>query len=594
MKLIIKEYLASLREREELDAVLPDLLSQMGMNVFSRPKRGTRQDGVDVAAVGSIVGEEETVYLFSVKPGDLRRADWNSDSPQSLRPSLDAIQDTYIRNRLPQEHSEKKIKICICVGGDIREEVRQDIEGYKDRYRNERVSFEEWNGDKLAHLIESYFLREEFLPKAARSQLRKAIALIDEPDTSYKHFIVLVDLILGGKVVKADQKIQAIRQLSICLWILFAWARERGNLESTYLAAEILLLRLWQLVREYAEKGDKTAKSINSVYQVVLNTYRSVGKEFFEKTVIPHASKFHGLSNAVFSSTSLDINLKLFDLAGRTALYGLWIRMYADSFPEGSEQQMVLSRFRTYAGTIKELINNNPILLLPIKDEQCIDVALCVLVLLMNGDKESIKTWLTQVMNRAVFAYKFSKSYPCNISAYHELLEHPQLDEIYRKNATVGSILYPFISILASITDEKELGAAVQTFKREELQHCNFQYWYPDDSSENHIYVNDAIHGATLSGINVEVAPRDLLSQIFDECENMRQYWELSAVKHGFWPLVLTACRHYRLPVPLHLFQQYWTLTKDTSFESAPNADAERVCVTSELTSDCPETEDIV
>lgn len=56
MKLILKQYLSSLKEREELDALLPDLLSQMGLNVFSRPGRGTRQDGVDVAAFGSIDG----------------------------------------------------------------------------------------------------------------------------------------------------------------------------------------------------------------------------------------------------------------------------------------------------------------------------------------------------------------------------------------------------------------------------------------------------------------------------------------------------------------------------------------------------------
>src|SRR2546425_632665 len=59
MKLIIREYLGSLRERGELDAILPDLLSQMGLNVYSRPARGTRQDGVDVGAVGSLNGGTE-------------------------------------------------------------------------------------------------------------------------------------------------------------------------------------------------------------------------------------------------------------------------------------------------------------------------------------------------------------------------------------------------------------------------------------------------------------------------------------------------------------------------------------------------------
>ena len=42
MKLIIREYLAGLRERDELDALLPDLLSQMGLDVFSKPAVGGR------------------------------------------------------------------------------------------------------------------------------------------------------------------------------------------------------------------------------------------------------------------------------------------------------------------------------------------------------------------------------------------------------------------------------------------------------------------------------------------------------------------------------------------------------------------------
>lgn len=576
MKLIIKEYLSSLRERQELDAVLPDLLSQMGMNVFSRPGRGTRQDGVDVAAVGSFDGEEDAVYLFSIKPGDLRRPDWNSASPQSLRPSLDEIQDAYIRNRLPKQHRDKKIKICLCVGGDIREEVRHDVEGYKDRYSNDQVSFEEWNGDRIASLIESYLLREELLPEAGRSHLRKALALIDEPDVSYKHFAILVDSILGEDIAKAAQRIRTVRQLSICLWILFAWAREQGNLESTYRAAELLLLRLWQIAREYADKKNKTAKSIHSVYASVLNTYLSVGNEFFSKSVLPHASKIHGLSSAVHSSTTLDINLRLFDLAGRTALYGLWLRWYAHNSPEGSnDQNSLLETSSTYAELLKELVNNNPILLLPIKDDQCIDVALGVLLLIMSGDQESIKGWLTQIVDRADFAYRFHKPYPCNIRVYHELLEHPKPDENYRENVTAGSILYPFISILAAMMEEQELSAAVKAFKRNELEHCNFQYWYPNSASESHLYVNDEMHGANLSGIDVEAAPEDLLKQVFDECENMREFWELSAVKYGFWPLVLTACRHYRLPVPLHLFREYWTPLKDEGSESAPDADAE-------------------
>ena len=135
MKLIIKEYLASLKERGELDVVLPDLLSQLGLNVYSRPARGTRQDGVDVGAVGSLDGEAEKVYLFSIKPGDLTRRDWDGDSAQSLRPSLNEILDSYIPNRMPAEHRGKDIVICIAIGGDVQEQVRPLITGYTSQKR---------------------------------------------------------------------------------------------------------------------------------------------------------------------------------------------------------------------------------------------------------------------------------------------------------------------------------------------------------------------------------------------------------------------------------------------------------------------------
>lgn len=102
MKLIIKQYLSSLKERSELDVILPSLLSQMGLNVFARPIRGTNEYGVDIAAVGKINQDKECVYLFSVKSGNLTRSTWHSGATdQTLRPSLESILDSYIPHRLP-------------------------------------------------------------------------------------------------------------------------------------------------------------------------------------------------------------------------------------------------------------------------------------------------------------------------------------------------------------------------------------------------------------------------------------------------------------------------------------------------------------
>jgi hypothetical protein len=101
MKLVFRQYLASLRERRELDAVLPDLLSELGYNVISRPTIGTRQYGVDVAAIGKGEDGKRKVFLFSIKQGDLTRADWDG-TPQTLRSSINEILDVYIPNRVAQ------------------------------------------------------------------------------------------------------------------------------------------------------------------------------------------------------------------------------------------------------------------------------------------------------------------------------------------------------------------------------------------------------------------------------------------------------------------------------------------------------------
>ena len=61
MKLIFSEYLASLKERGELDVIMPDLLSEIGFTVFSKPAVGTKQHGVDVAAVGPGQGRQGRV-----------------------------------------------------------------------------------------------------------------------------------------------------------------------------------------------------------------------------------------------------------------------------------------------------------------------------------------------------------------------------------------------------------------------------------------------------------------------------------------------------------------------------------------------------
>lgn len=561
MKLIIKQYLASLKERDELDAVLPALLSQLGLNVYSRPGRGTRQDGVDVAAVGSLDSGTEKVYLFSIKAGDLTRSSWDGDAIQSLRPSLNEILDAYIPNRLPDEHKDKDIVICLCFGGDIQEQVRPQVEGYIKQSKRDNLTFEEWNGDKLASLILSSFLREDLLPQQARSQLRKSLALLDEPEASYQHFSALIRSLSSTKSKKDKNQITAIRQIIICLWILFAWARDAGNVESAYLSSELALLHTWKIAKQYYAKTTKAAKEIQLAFQSILIAYHQISSQYLDKKILPHTHKRHALSAAVQASCNLDVNMKLFDVLGRLAIGGIWAYWNTQLVSEDETEilEQVWKKVRSFSVAIKRLISNNPTLFLPMKDDQGIDISIAVLLLFVdNNNHNDIKKWLSEIVERATFAHKIHSQYPCNVLSYTELLEHPQQNnENYHQEVTSGSILFPMIAFYASLLGDKNLYKQVQSIKKNHLSHCNFQFWYPDECSEEHFYTNSDAHGATLSHVCIDRSADEFINQAFTECDHTSHFKTLSAVKIGLWPLILVACRHYRIPVPLHLLASF-------------------------------------
>lgn len=91
--------------------------------------------------------------------------------------------------------------------------------------------------------------------------------------------------------------------------------------------------------------------------------------------------------------------------------------------------------------------------------------------------------------------------------------------------------------------------------KRDLLQHCTFQFWYPDERSEANFYTNSDTHGASLAPLAIDRPKEELLGEVFGECDHSPHFRQLSAVTSGWWPLIVVACRHYRLPLPLHLLE---------------------------------------
>jgi hypothetical protein len=568
MKLLLSDYVGSLKERGELDAILPDLLSELGFHVISRPAIGVAQRGVDIAAIGKDDDGIRKLFLFSVKAGDLTRSEWDT-GVQALRPSLNEILDEYIPNRIPPQYKRLKVVICLVVGGIVQQAVQPLVTAFIRRQSTRKISFQEWNGDRLAGLLMQGPLREKLLPKPMQSSFQKAVAMVDQPDVSYEHFARLL-FALRAQVVKDKDGVRVARQINICLWVLFVWGREIDNLEAPYRASELALLHAWDLLKPFiGKKGAQTVAMASALDQLVL-LHTIVAGLFLERKILPHVNRQHALSFAVNSTEPTDVNLKMFDTLGRLALTGHWMIWLARRSGRDLNAEQIAG-LRKHVTSGFSMIANNPSLLLPIMDEHAIELALFLSLATQMGHAQAdVAGWLSEMVHRLKVAVVSHGRYPAALTDYPDLLAHPkaQTDE-YRREVTSGSVLIPLLlAFAAGLGDVKSI-ASLEELIAGPLAHCTLQLWLPDEESEKHFYLNDAVHGATLADLPTSAGGKDLLKVLLAACKTTDWFNSLSAIGVGCFPLILTACRHYRLPVP----PQYWIsllLPPETDTTAAP------------------------
>lgn len=189
MRLVIKDYLLQLKEKDELDLLLCDLLFQMGYITDNRPETGNRQYGVDIRA-----HNENEILLSIVKQGNLNRKNWDADQ-NAVRQSLNDIQDTYVEF-IKGKDREKKLHIIVTTNGVIDEAARPSWEGYVSHntmWSGMKVQIEFWNVDKLVDDIQKYLFDEHIFGAKMQRFLRKALYFIDESDYRNEYFEYIID-----------------------------------------------------------------------------------------------------------------------------------------------------------------------------------------------------------------------------------------------------------------------------------------------------------------------------------------------------------------------------------------------------------------
>ena len=249
MRLIVKEYISQLKEKDELDILLGEIFIQKGYIADNQPKTGNRQYGVDIQ-----LHNKTELLLLVIKQGDINREIWDG-SINAVRQSLDEIKDVTI-NSLTYEERTKKVRIIVATNGKKDEAIKLNWNNYVNNNQ-------EWGGipikiefmgiDNIVEEVMDNYFNECLFEKEMHSLMRKALYFIDEGDYKSIYYEQIVDLMIP-KVANAGSSKKKYNKACSAMWLasqmICQYANNVGNTKVAIEVSEYVIIRYWKLLFE--------------------------------------------------------------------------------------------------------------------------------------------------------------------------------------------------------------------------------------------------------------------------------------------------------------------------------------------------------
>lgn len=555
MRLIISQFLRTLRERDEFDRLLPDLLLAMGYVPLAKPQTGVRQFGVDLAAVGksSVDGVEELLLLV-IKQGNLGRRDWDSGEPTSVRPSLNEVLDVYLTKLVAPEHVGLRKTIVLATTGDLKQDVETNWTGFKEQ-NSARAGFEFWGADRVSDLIERFMLDENLFAPSDRADLRKSLALASDSDYDFRDLNRMLLRQLGltpdGKLqmpsldTKALQK--AFRRVHLAAQICTRWAETEGDSRQALWISERTLLWAWHRLQLM---DSKERPKLHGAIAGLWESYTEAAARYFE-VIRPHLEVRDGMAG--YGSEGAAFAVVLFEHIGLIAAIGLACRLEQANDPEA--KATLQGNTAAVAEGLCALIQNHEASASPRLDGHIIDITLALMFLVLSGKRDVAKNWVAEIAKRLDYCFKAESKFPVSTDSLEDLVEI----EVNSKDSKLIEKLMGTSWSLATIAawcvvfELNDHYAALARGAASSYSKVCAQLWHPTIGWPDSWYF-----GGSLDQGEAE-APYALLSSAVEMTQRMKQFlerpdfdWvESSPTREvGLWALDFVACRHFRMPVP--------------------------------------------
>ena len=542
MKLVIQQYLATLKESRELDAILPDLLLVMNIQPLTKPQIGVRQYGVDLLAVGK--DPEDTIqklFLFVIKCGDIGRNEWDSNK-QAVRQTLNEIKDSYITHFIPSKYKGLPIEIVLVTGGNLLQETQSSWDGYISDNSTDKIQYDLWTGDKLAILFQHFLFNENILIQEYRSLFRKSLVMLSEPSYNLKEFYTLFDNLVNKITLSKNRSnIRNIKTCKLILLIAIEWAKEANNLKHCINMAEYCLLKFWNTIKEFPlDKKSLFIDEFLDYYLILYNILVDNNDKF--ASLYSREDGLHGFSQ--IQSPEVE-SLLVYEQLGLLSELGILAFFEFTRFHDKTYFQSLSN----VSGNLKALLYNHKSLLNPLYDEHVIEICLASYVLLVTGEGEFLSNWLYKSFNHIIYAYSvLGKYYPTCTNNFEDLLYESKDN---KKEHLCSSTLFFYHLALACFINDDKLYSFIYDKIKEHFSETDIQFWFPDSTTEETIYIENAGYSSGFSFVCNQL-PKTIKDM--EEIINMKKDKEIdckdfSCFQKGFTDLLFISNRHFRTPI---------------------------------------------
>ncbi len=278
--IIVRDYLESLTESEELDYLFPMLLEAMGFVILTKPTefKGFPQYGKDIIAVGLDKSDKvKKKFYFELKGGQDRNI-----TNKTLHKSdgiIESLREAKYRKFESYSHPKFKdlpLKIVLAHNGTIKGGAVETFEGYIcDTFpETGHVAFERWGISELTQLFTQYLFNEQLLINKESVRLfKKVIVNLDTVDNVSAEYLQLLNL-LFSRFTKEDYGNELSRKwkvffesLKLIAFIIFTSSKDFNNIEIAKKHITYLVIKFWNwcLINRF-DDNSKILKYFNQIY----------------------------------------------------------------------------------------------------------------------------------------------------------------------------------------------------------------------------------------------------------------------------------------------------------------------------------------